>query len=596
VFIALLFGLSGGATNFFLWYDIKIPPVGNLLVPVYLSLITYAIIKYRFADIKAVIKRSLIFTLLVLLITSVFSASAFIFSTFVQSYLGKNSIILSGVITGIMVAIGFEPIKKVLTKTTDKFLFKGEYDADQFLAKLSNDFSASLNLEKIVETSAVDLADAFRSKGISVYLYDKTVKSFEEKFFYGHHSATITLSKKEIEGYLKLLKPFGLHNVVLVTDELRREEMAKDSEIKALIDRFDKYEVAVTVPLYVQDELIGFYFLEGKKSGDSYTTQDINIMDIMSGQAATAIENALLYEEQKKFAVKLQDEVNKATAELKVANKELKKLDKAKSEFISIASHQLRTPMTVIKGYISMIKDGDFGQTGDKLQKPLESVFQSTNRLLGLIEDLLNISRIESGRMQYDFEVTSFQDIVENVAEEMKQYARQKGLEFEYHGPKEKLPNILIDPKKIREVIMNLADNAIKYTDKGRVDVFLDRKGNELIYRVKDTGRGLVKDDIGKLFKKFSRAGGAQEVHTEGTGLGLYIAKQIVVKHNGKIWAESQGANLGSTFAVSLKIENTKLNELAKDLVKKAVQAEGVVEVSKYKEDSIDMSRIRSKK
>jgi signal transduction histidine kinase len=141
---------------------------------------------------------------------------------------------------------------------------------------------------------------------------------------------------------------------------------------------------------------------------------------------------------------------------------------------------------------------------------------------------------------------------------------------------------------------MNLMDNAIKYTPAGKVDVHLEAKNGEIVYRVVDTGRGMLKEDIGKLFKKFSRVGGSALVHTEGTGLGLYIAKQIIMKHNGKIWAESQGEGLGSTFALALKVNNAKLEaELDKQIrAEKALdeEAKAKKDEREFKEDTIDLA------
>ncbi|MCC6639299.1 HAMP domain-containing histidine kinase, partial [Candidatus Falkowbacteria bacterium] len=322
-----------------------------------------------------------------------------------------------------------------------------------------------------------------------------------------------------------------------------------------------------------------------------YSNEDLNFLRVLAGQAGVSFENAKLYDEQKQFTVKLQQEVDRATTELRAANKELKKLDQAKSEFISIASHQLRTPMTVIKGYMSMMEGGDFGAVPDKMNKPVHSVLESANRLLALIEDLLNISRIESGRLQYEYEKANLGEMVASVFDELSNHAKRKGLEFRYVPPKVAIPDIIMDPKKIREVVMNLADNAIKYTDKGFVELHLEYKNNEVKYYVKDSGRGLSKEDVGKLFKKFSRVGSAQLVHTEGTGLGLYIAKQIIRKHGGKIWAESPGVGEGSTFALALKTSNPDVTK-EYELQQKTMSATKK-ELHDDRTDTIDTSRIR---
>jgi signal transduction histidine kinase len=358
------------------------------------------------------------------------------------------------------------------------------------------------------------------------------------------------------------LKEINKAKDILVREEIKKiNEQSKSPVLGILIREFEKYEVNLMVPFYLQEKLIGILFLGDKKSGDVYSLEDLRVLEIIASQSAVSINNAKLFEEQKHFAEHLKKEVDKATKELKIANIQLRKLDKAKSEFISIASHQLRTPLTVIRGYISMIEQGDFGIVSLKVKEPLDRVYKSTMRIIGLVEDLLNISRIESGRLKYDFKPTDLTALVSDVYEELKQQAKNKGLQFDFVKPEKEVPKIMMDEGKIREVIMNLTDNAIKYTDSGFVRIKLDHDNDHVIFSVADSGRGLELDEIPLLFQKFSRAKGAQLMHTEGTGLGLYIAKNIIAKHGGKIWVESPGVNKGATFYIRFKINNKRLEK-----------------------------------
>jgi signal transduction histidine kinase len=234
--------------------------------------------------------------------------------------------------------------------------------------------------------------------------------------------------------------------------------------------------------------------------------------------------------------------------ELIVVNEKLRKIDQAKSEFISIASHQLRTPLTVIKGYISMIIDGTFGPMNPKIKDSLVRVESSNERLIKLVEDLLNVSRIESGRLKYNFERKQLEDLVASVCDELKENARRKGLNFEYFPPKQKLPPVVMDEEKLRQAIMNLIDNSIKYTAKGIVTVMLKKQENGILFCVSDTGIGVRAEDIPNLFKKFSRGTGTSLIHTEGTGLGLFVVKQMIEAHGGRTWLESAGEGRGSKF------------------------------------------------
>jgi len=234
---------------------------------------------------------------------------------------------------------------------------------------------------------------------------------------------------------------------------------------------------------------------------------------------------------------------------------ESERISRAKTEFISIASHQLRTPLTAIKGYLSMALEGDYGEVPEKLKVPLKNVYLSNERLIKLVEDLLRVSKIEAGKMEMKFEKTNLENLIGEVISMMEVEAKQKGLYLKFERPKEKLPEILIDREKIRQVILNLIDNAIKYTKEGGVTVGLKRVKNFLQIFVVDTGEGMSKEEISKIFESFSRGSAGQKLWTEGAGLGLYIAKKLVELHKGKIWAESQGKGKGSTFFVELPIK-----------------------------------------
>jgi signal transduction histidine kinase len=241
-----------------------------------------------------------------------------------------------------------------------------------------------------------------------------------------------------------------------------------------------------------------------------------------------------------------------------LANDELKKLDQAKSDFISIASHQLRTPLTVIKGYGSMMLEGSFGQMPAPIKDNLQKIYDSNERLIALVEDLLNISRIESGRLQYNWEIGQLEEMVGSVCEELKGNAVKKGLKFEYAAPAKPLAPIKLDKTKLRQVAINLIDNSIKYTEKGGLAVSLSQEGNNLKFCVADTGMGIRPDELPNLFKKFSRGEETSIVHTEGTGLGLYVGKMMVEAHGGRIWAESEGEGKGAKFCFEIPIADGK--------------------------------------
>jgi len=233
---------------------------------------------------------------------------------------------------------------------------------------------------------------------------------------------------------------------------------------------------------------------------------------------------------------------------------EIEKIDKAKSEFISIASHQLRTPLTAIKGYISMILEGTYGQLAEKQVRPMENVYQSNERLIKLVNDLLNLSRLDAGKIEFSPELNSLEEMVSDIIEELRINAEKKGLYMKIVKSLKPLPKIMVDQDKLRQVILNIIDNAIKYTKEGGITLELKKLDGEEEIKVSDTGEGMDKGELNSLFQMFSRTTAGTQLHAEGAGLGLYVARQFIEMHGGKIWAESPGKSKGSTFYIQLPI------------------------------------------
>jgi signal transduction histidine kinase len=256
--------------------------------------------------------------------------------------------------------------------------------------------------------------------------------------------------------------------------------------------------------------------------------------------------------------VNTRESIEKIAEDLAVANEHLREIDKEKSEFVSIASHQLRTPLTAIKGYSSMLLEGSYGKLTQKIEEPINRIFQSSDRLALIIEDFLDISKIEQGRMTYQFATLDMRGLLRNMVEEMSPQATEKNLKLILKIGEGKSFNATADFGKIRQILSNLIDNAIKYSTDGEVSVSLsrDRLKGKILVSVHDTGVGISTETMGKLFQKFSRAEGIKKIYTEGSGLGLYVAQEMIKAHHGRIWAESEGEGHGSTFSIELMAED----------------------------------------
>ena len=257
----------------------------------------------------------------------------------------------------------------------------------------------------------------------------------------------------------------------------------------------------------------------------------------------------------KEYSEGLEEKVKERTYELSVANKDLKQLDNTKTEFMSIASHQLRTPLTIIKGYVSLVLDGTLGAISKPVKESLGKAAFSTNQLIKLVNELLNLSRMEAGKIEYRMIPNNLSFIIRGVMDELKPEAQQKKITLKFES-KENVGQFIFDGDKMREVIINLIHNAVKYSQSGDILIhqeIIARDGKEFIrISVKDSGIGIAKEDILRLFTKFVRSAQAKEIDLNGLGLGLFFVKKVVEDHGGKAWAESEGLGKGSTFFVEI--------------------------------------------
>lgn len=254
--------------------------------------------------------------------------------------------------------------------------------------------------------------------------------------------------------------------------------------------------------------------------------------------------------------VEQREKIESLATNLEKANSRLQDLDKQKSEFVSFATHQLRAPLTAMKGYASLLIDGDMGKLPAEAKLGVGRIYESSSTLANIVDDYLNISRIELGTMKYTFETISLKDMVENVIAELKPNIEKSKLAFTFKAEDDKTGyNIHADKDKLKQVIANLIDNSVKYTPSGSVKVTLSRDvaGRKIVFKLQDTGIGIDPQVLPLLFQKFTRANNANKVNIKGTGLGLFVAKEIVTAHKGVIRVESPGEGKGSTFIVELE-------------------------------------------
>lgn len=337
---------------------------------------------------------------------------------------------------------------------------------------------------------------------------------------------------------LKTKNPHVTHNWKDIFIPVLSEEDALKNQHAANI------KTSMTYPVVVRGKAIGVLIFSMVKNESAVSAEERNLIAGFTEIVGLAVQNSQLYSSLEESKERIQR-----------ANRRLKELDKLKDEFVSVASHELRTPMTAIKSYLWMALDGKGGKLSEKQKYYIQRGYNSVDRLIRLVNDMLNISRIESGRITVIRKPIDLQMLIREVVNEVTPRAQEVGVTVIFNKSQQE-EIVIADGDKIKEVLFNLIGNSIKFTPpKGTITVSLNHTDGFIQTLVKDTGTGIPAEDLGKLFQKFGLLAGSYTTNQPamGTGLGLYISKSIMNMHEGKIWAASEGKGKGATFTFALK-------------------------------------------
>ncbi len=515
----------------------EVTRIGVYAIVFFTGFTTYAIIKHRFMDVRLLVARSLAYLMLLLTLATGYSLAALqlggiLFGDATNTLAHQ----IYNIILALILAFTFQPLRRFFERITSRLFYRDSYDSQQVINDFSKILVSEIELEAMLKHSLTQLCRSMYIQFGQVVVFD------HDKVYRIDHYGPLPRRLMIASELRQLNKP------LLVADEL------ESGERKTLME---EHGIRVSVDLSARGEQIGYLLLGDKLSGDIYSSQDIELLEILKKELAVAVLNAKAYAEIREFNQTLQQRVDYATNRLRVANRHLKELDKTKDEFISMASHQLRTPLTTIKGYLSMMLEGDAGRLTTSQKEFVGYAFGSSERMVNLISDLLNVSRLSAGRFLIQAKPT---DMVQMVADEVRQlhnHATAKNVQLLFEHPTASFPVVELDDNKTRQVIMNFIDNAIYYTQKGSVTVRLEHDGNMVRLEVRDTGIGVPDKAKKKLFSKFYRAENAQVVRPDGTGLGLYLAKRVIEDQGGTIIFKSTEGR-GSVFGFELPVKAKK--------------------------------------
>lgn len=543
----IVFGLSGAMTlgvffnlvlPLFGIYDyVQLGPVATLML---VGASAFAIIYHGLFDIKVAVARLLSYIFTVLLIAGAYVVVVFNAVTF----LFPGGSVTSGegllyTLFAIGAALTFQPIKDFFDKITDRIFFRGSYDLRTTLDEIGHTIVTSRGMDQLLAKTMDVLYQALRPTYVMVVLKEESVK--RKQYTVGEATA---MSADTVDLLVhKANKLFLMDN--------------RDTSNIKLKDAMNSIGARVIAPLKTSQGSLGILIIGGKRSGDAYSPKDSNLLSVSVDEIAIGVQNALRFEEIQRFNETLQEKVDSATHRLQRANARLRQLDATKDEFVSMASHQLRTPLTSVKGYLSMVLEGDAGKLNPTQEKLLREAFTSSERMVRLIGDFLNVSRLRTGRFVLEKRKINLADLVEGEVEQLESTAATRGLELVYEKP-DNFPVMDLDKNKIQQVVMNFIDNALFYSKPGgKIRIELLKKQNEVTLKIKDNGIGVPAQEKSRIFTKFYRASNARKQRPDGTGIGLFMAQKVVVAHGGSVIFESAEGK-GSTFGFHLPIVLSK--------------------------------------
>lgn len=517
--------------------------IGPLTSVILVAGLSYSIIKHKLFDIQLIISRTIGYLFSIFSLGLIYGLVTFFI---VNRLLMKKGSIdtrqeLLFTLIAVILALSFQPLKLFFDQLTKKIFYRDAYDTQQFLDHLNKTLVSNIALSPLLKGAVEVIESNLKSTYCSFILLPtrgtalRVIEKNQDKF-----------TNQFVQSLQKLSHT---KNSIIVTDYLEEFE---ESDLKKLLVN---NSIGVIAPLLTNTShsstSLGYLILGNKRSGNSYSLQDSRVITIIVNELVIAIQNALQFEEIQQFNITLQHKIDEATKQLRKTNDKLKELDETKDEFISMASHQLRTPLTSMKGYVSMVLDGDSGRITAKQRQLLEQAFASSQRMVYLIADLLNVSRLRTGKFVIENKPTQLIDVVGSEMDQLILAAKAKNLDLIFKKPKN-LPLLNLDETKIRQVIMNFIDNALYYTPAGgHITIELIDKASSVEFRVVDDGLGVPKSEQHHLFTKFYRAGNARKARPDGTGLGLFMAKKVIVAQGGAIVFSSQEGK-GSTFGFTL--------------------------------------------
>lgn len=555
-------------TNLLLPYllgDFAWQEVGALSTLALLSAIAYAISVHQLFDIRLFIRRAVVYTLLLGFTSAVYNAFIFSLTLLFQGRFGEYDwrTTIPNILIFSVIGFTFEPIRNRLDLSVSRVLYRQEQERQEALRLLAQNLNTVQTLDDALEMLMRTLVQRLRLNHAVTYVFqpsdegrpaikrikqvghphpDSLVLKEDTPFldYFIHHPEILNAEAlpariKEEDDLLRshqkgngTSKWLSAKRSALVSNAVNWRSFARElSERVALQPVLENLKASMAIPLFLGVQPVGVILLSDKESGAPYTPEDEWLLETIAAHAVNSIQKAKLLES-----------------------------DQMKTEFVSIASHELLTPITAMQGFLSMILVEHLGKVDDQARGYLDHVYASANRLALLVKDLLSVSRIESGKIKIEPRTLDLGKQIEETVAQLHFKAEEKSLKLDYAPAVPPLPPAFADPDRTMEVLINLVGNAIKYTPQGTVTIrtAVEEKPKPIVrVDIADTGLGMTKEAQSHLFEKFYRIATPETQGIPGTGLGLYITKSVLEKMGGGLSVESTPGK-GSTFSFTLPL------------------------------------------
>ena len=499
---------------------------GPLFTVLFVAFTALSITKHQLFDIRWALVRSLAYFLSMSVLAGIYAVLLrVVFALFItDTTVDQTQHIFYVLILAVAAGLTFQPLKSFFDTATKRVFYRDAYE----VSSVVDEFSAEL----VGRTS-------FEQLSSSMCVLHQTIRPTWSRLVIGEQRFVYELGRDWAQDVASD-DLTNLPDEVTVIDEAGHSEIAR---------RLRSQGVAVVCKLFNQDQLLGFLIFGGRRNGSIYLERDIELLRICCRNLAVAIDNADKYLRISEFNAELQEEIGKATAALQMSNARLRKADKAKDDFISAASHQLKPQLSVAKGLVAMLRDE--GTDTKERNLLIENTERSIDRMARIVSRILERSVDDADLVHLELQDFDLRRVTNEELEMLERDARRKRLSVSFTGNDAPLP-VHLDPVKIREVISNLIRNAIEYTPPGgKINISLKEHKDDVLFAVQDSGIGIPPEELPHIGKKFYRATNSDRMRADGTGIGVYVARSFIEAHSGCLNIEST-ENEGSTFGFRL--------------------------------------------